>query len=31
VLNASGRLIGVVDAGGGVVPIERACGAIRRC
>jgi hypothetical protein len=31
VLNASGRLIGVVDAGGGVVPIERACGVIRRC
>lgn len=31
VLNASGRLVGVVDAGGGVVPIDRACGVIRRC
>lgn len=31
VLNSTGRLVGVVDAGGGVVPIARACGVIRRC
>jgi hypothetical protein len=31
VLATSGRLIGVVDAGGGAVPIDRACGVIRRC
>ena len=31
VLNGSGRLVGVVDAGGGVVPVSRACGVIRRC
>jgi S1-C subfamily serine protease len=31
VLDASGRLAGVVDAGGGAVPIDRACGVIRRC
>jgi hypothetical protein len=31
VLDGSGRLVGVVDAGGGATPIGRACGAIRRC
>jgi hypothetical protein len=31
VLDSTGRLVGVVDAGGGVVPIARACGVIRRC
>ena len=31
VLNAEGRLVGVIDAGGAVVPIVRACGVIRRC
>lgn len=31
VLNAEGRLVGVIDAGGAAVPIARACGVIRRC
>ena len=31
VLDAEGRLVGVVDAGGAAVPIARACGVIRRC
>ena len=31
VLNAEGRLVGVIDAGGAAVPIVRACGVIRRC
>jgi hypothetical protein len=31
VLDGSGRLVGVVDAGGGATPIARACGVIRRC
>lgn len=31
VLDASGRPVGVVDAGGGAIPIDRACGVIRRC
>jgi len=31
VLDASGQLVGVVDAGGGATPLARACGVIRRC
>ena len=31
VLNAESQLVGVVDSGGGIVPIARACGPIRRC
>jgi hypothetical protein len=31
VLDAQSQLVGVVDSGGGVVPIGRACGIIRRC
>jgi hypothetical protein len=31
VLDAGGRPVGVLDAGGGAVPIDRACGVIRRC
>jgi hypothetical protein len=31
VLDESGELVGVVDAGGGATPIGRACGVIRRC
>ena len=31
VLGESGNLVGVVDAGGGATPIDRACGVIRRC
>jgi hypothetical protein len=31
VLSESGRLVAVVDAGGGATPIDRACGVIRRC
>jgi hypothetical protein len=31
VLDGTGRVVGVVDAGGGATPIGRACGAIRRC
>ena len=31
VLDASGRPVGVVDAGGGAIPIDRACGVVRRC
>jgi S1-C subfamily serine protease len=31
VLNTAGRLVGVLDSGGGAVPIARACGVIRRC
>lgn len=31
VLNAQSQLVGVVDAGGGIIPIARACGPIRRC
>ena len=31
VLDAQSQLVGVVDAGGGIVPISRACGVIRRC
>jgi hypothetical protein len=31
VLNAEGRLVGVIDAGGAAVPVARACGVIRRC
>jgi hypothetical protein len=31
VLSESGNLVGVVDAGGGATPIDRACAVIRRC
>lgn len=31
VLDAQSQLVGVVDSGGGIVPIARACGVIRRC
>jgi len=31
VLDAQSQLVGVVDSGGGIVPIARACGPIRRC
>jgi hypothetical protein len=31
VLSESGRLVGVVDAGGGATPLGLACGVIRRC
>jgi len=31
VLDAQSQLVGVVDSGGGIVPIARACSVIRRC
>ena len=31
VLDAESQLVGIVDSGGGIVPIARACGVIRRC
>ncbi len=31
VLSGDGRVVGVVDAGGGATPIDRACRVIRRC